>query len=44
MPEVDAVKISDYLVGKFGENSGYIQQYLFYYKRENEKNKKIMTN
>ncbi len=36
----DPIKISDYLVDLFGENSGYIQQYLFYYKREREKLKK----
>ncbi len=29
----DASKISDYLVSQFGELSGYVQQYLYYYKR-----------
>lgn len=29
-------KISEYLVGKFGEDAGYFQQYLFYYKRSLE--------
>lgn len=37
---VDPVKISNELVAKYGENSGYVQQYLFYYKREKEKLKK----
>lgn len=34
-------KITDYFVQRFGENSGYYQQYLFYYKRslEEKKNK-----
>lgn len=30
-------KISEYFVDRFGENSGYVQQYLFYYKRTLEK-------
>jgi len=30
-------KIAEYFVGRFGENSGYYQQYLFYYKRSLEK-------
>ena len=30
-------KITDFLLGKFKENSGYFQQYLFYYKRSKEK-------
>ena len=29
----DRKKISEYFVGEFGDNSGYFQQYLFYYKR-----------
>lgn len=33
----DRAKISQYLVERFKENSGYYQQYLFYYKRLNEK-------
>lgn len=33
----DRKKISEYFVGRFGENSGYFQQYLFYYKRSLEK-------
>ena len=33
----DRTKISDYLVERFKENSGYYQQYLFYYKRSHEK-------
>lgn len=33
----DRKKISDYFVTRFGENSGYFQQYLFYYKRTLEK-------
>ena len=33
----DRTKISDYLVDRFKENSGYYQQYLFYYKRSHEK-------
>ena len=39
----DRKKISSWLVGEFKENSGYVQQYLFYYKRslEDKKNKKI---
>lgn len=37
---VDPVKISNELVARYGENSGYVQQYLFYYKRECEKLKK----
>lgn len=32
----DRGKISDELVKKFGENAGYYQQYLFYYKRSIE--------
>ena len=31
----DRNKITEYFTGLFGEYSGYIQQYLFYYKREN---------
>lgn len=31
----DRNKICDYFLGLFGENSGYIQQYLFYGKRQN---------
>ena len=30
-------KMSEYFTTKFGENSGYFQQYLFYYKRSLEK-------
>ena len=33
----DRSKIADYLVKRFKENSGYYQQYLFYYKRLNQK-------
>ena len=33
-------KIAEYFVDRFGENSGYIQQYLFYYKRTLEKTEK----
>ena len=33
----DRTKISDYLVERFKDNSGYYQQYLFYYKRLSEK-------
>lgn len=33
----DRKKISEYFVDRFGENSGYFQQYLFYYKRSLEK-------
>ena len=33
----DRKKISEYFTGMFGENSGYFQQYLFYYKRTLEK-------
>ena len=33
----DRSKIADYLVERFKENSGYYQQYLFYYKRLNQK-------
>ena len=33
----DRNKISEYFVARFKENSGYIQQYLFYYKRTLEK-------
>lgn len=33
----DRIKISEYLVDRFKENSGYYQQYLFYYKRSHEK-------
>lgn len=31
----DRNKITDYFQSLFGENSGYIQQYVFYYKRSN---------
>lgn len=34
--EKDRKKISKELTDKFGENSGYVQQYLFYYKRSLE--------
>ncbi len=37
--EKDRVKIAKELTERFKENSGYIQQYLFYYKRTLEKNK-----
>jgi N-glycosylase/DNA lyase len=33
----DRNKISDYFISEFGENSGYFQQYLFYFKRSKEK-------
>lgn len=33
----DRAKIADYFVGRFGDNSGYFQQYLFYFKRSYEK-------
>lgn len=33
----DRAKISKYLAQRFNENSGYYQQYLFYYKRLSEK-------
>ena len=33
----DRAKIAAYFVDTFGENSGYFQQYLFYYKRSLEK-------
>ena len=33
----DRAKISDYLVERFKENSGYYQQYLFYHKRLSQK-------
>ena len=33
----DREKIADYFVDRFGENSGYFQQYLFYFKRSLEK-------
>ncbi len=33
----DRDKITEFFVSKYGENSGYIQQYLFYYKRSLEK-------
>ncbi len=36
----DRTKISNELVYRFGENAGYYQQYLFYYKRLSENNKK----
>lgn len=32
----DRAKISEYLVGRFKENAGYYQQYLFHYKRQGE--------
>ncbi len=32
---LDRNKISEYFTGLFGENSGYVQQYLFYGKRQN---------
>jgi len=37
--EKNRAKISKFLVEKFGSNSGYAQQYLFYYKRQNENRK-----
>lgn len=33
----DRRKISEFFVKEFGENSGYFQQYLFYFKRSKEK-------
>lgn len=36
----DREKISDWFVKEFGENSGFFQQYLFYYKRTLEKEEK----
>lgn len=33
----DVKKITDYFIGKYGDNAGYFQQYLFYYKRTLEK-------
>ena len=33
----DRTKIAEELTNKFGENAGYYQQYLFYYKRLTEK-------
>ena len=36
----DRTKIADYFVETFGENSGYFQQYLFYFKRSLEKEEK----
>ena len=33
----DRAKIADYFVDRFGEHSGYFQQYLFYFKRSLEK-------
>ena len=33
----DRVKITEWFVNEFGEYSGYVQQYLFYYKRSLEK-------
>lgn len=36
----DRVKITEYFTKRFGEFSGYYQQYLFYYKREKEKSGK----
>lgn len=35
----DRKKIAEYFVGRFKNNSGYFQQYLFYYKRNEEKQK-----
>ncbi len=35
----DREKIADWFVEKFGENAGFYQQYLFYYKRSLEKKK-----
>ena len=34
----DREKISEWFVSEFGEDSGFFQQYLFYYKRSLEKN------
>ena len=36
----DRNKITEWLVNEFGEYSGYVQQYVFYYKRSLEKNDK----
>ena len=33
----DRKKISDWFLKTFGQNAGYVQQYLFYYKRSNDK-------
>ncbi|MCQ2387921.1 MAG: hypothetical protein MJ066_05725 [Clostridia bacterium] len=36
----DRKKISQFLADKYGENAGYFQQYMFYYKRSLENGKK----
>lgn len=36
----DRNKITEFFISRYGKNSGYIQQYLFYYKRSLEKLKK----
>ena len=33
----DRKKIADFFLSLFGEDSGYVQQYVFYYKRSLEK-------
>ena len=33
----DRTKIAEWFVSRFGENSGYFQQYLFYYKRSSDR-------
>ncbi len=33
-------KMTEYFIQRFGENAGYFQQYLFFYKRQQEKGKK----
>lgn len=35
----DREKISEWFITRFSENAGYFQQYLFFYKREMEKNR-----
>lgn len=40
----DRKKISEYFVSRFKQNSGYFQQYLFYYKRSLEKSGGEMKN
>lgn len=36
--EKDRNKISEFFVNEFGDNSGYVQQYVFYYKRNLQNN------
>lgn len=42
-PNLSAEKLSEVLVNNYGEYSGFVQQWLFYFKREEKKSRQIVT-